>query len=387
MDAYHFTTTDGIDRYYHKDLSDSEKYVVCSCARNENDYIVEWVNHYLNLGFDKIFICDNNDDESLGNVLSEYINNGTVEIFDCRGFVSFQVQFYAMFCTEGNYKWCGYFDCDEFLELGTYSNIKEYLATKEDEICVSFNWMVFGGNGEYTKREGGVQERFKYPVSPISLFTENVFVKSIVRGGDIFKNGCWFNGSHIPIVDNMFNHKIGGYFQTNSQSHNYFPPRYKEGYIKHYYTKSFDEWMQKAGRGWPDGTTNLIAKKFFTCEDWANLPLKQMGEGLFMGDDADKIKENYQNMYDEFDVIHIVNSSDRIYPLMQGAFRLMVNTSGHTFCFSNEFIDDTLFNLLLEFGLRTGNNVVWTPTYDDVWRAYLKYNTGRNSTYFIIDFM
>ena len=77
-----------------------------------------------------------------------------------------------MFCTEGNYEWCGYFDCDEFLELGLYSDIKEYLKTKENEICVSFNWMVYGSNGERFKREGLVQERFKYPVSPISLYTE-----------------------------------------------------------------------------------------------------------------------------------------------------------------------------------------------------------------------
>ena len=29
---------------------------------------------------------------------------------------------------------------------------------------------------------------------------------------------------------------------------------YKEGYIKHYYTKSFEEWTNKSKRGWPDGT-------------------------------------------------------------------------------------------------------------------------------------
>ena len=50
---------------FRKDPADGDKYVVCTCARGENDYIVEFVDHYLNLGFDKIFICDNNDDDSL----------------------------------------------------------------------------------------------------------------------------------------------------------------------------------------------------------------------------------------------------------------------------------------------------------------------------------
>ena len=123
---YHFQTNE-IDRYFHKDPNDADKYLVCTCARGENDYITEFVDHYLKLGFDKVIICDNNDDNSIESVLASYIDNGTVEIFDCRGFKSFQVQFYSMFAHEGNYKWCGYFDADEFLELGIHDNIKQFL--------------------------------------------------------------------------------------------------------------------------------------------------------------------------------------------------------------------------------------------------------------------
>ena len=168
------------DIYTFPKIDNSDKYLVCTCAKNENEYIKEWVDHYLNLNFDKIIICDNNDDDSLLDVLGEYINNGLVEIFDCRGFDCFQVQFYTMFCKEGNYKWCGYFDCDEFLEIPSYNDIKEYLKTKEDEICISFNWLMYGSGGVIHKEIGTLKERFPYPVSPISVFTEICFVKSIV---------------------------------------------------------------------------------------------------------------------------------------------------------------------------------------------------------------
>ena len=382
---YHFQTNE-INVYFRKDLSDADKYLVCTCAKNENNYIVEWIEHYLKLGFDKIIICDNNDDDSLESVISEYTNRGVVEIFNCRGFGSFQVQFYSMFCTEGNYKWCAYFDCDEFLELGVYSNIKDYLATKQNDICISFNWMTYGSGGQYHMKEGGVQERFKYPISPISLFTENCFIKSIVKGGDTFKNGCWFNGSHIPTTEPMYWHNVGGYVQNNTTSHMYFVPKYKEGYIKHYYTKSFEEWMNKASRGWPDGTDTLKAKNYFVCRDWANLPLEQMGMGLFSDESCYK-SEGYINLLNNFDIIQITNSNQRVYAIVKGAFGLMHNSTGHTFCFSDPHIDDTLFNLFLEYGIRTGNRVVWTPTADDVWRVYEKYSDKRNPTYYIIDFM
>ena len=86
---YHFVTN-AINTYFNKDESDKDKYIVCTCAKNENDYIVEFVKHYLDLDFDKIIICDNNDDNSIEIVLKEFIDNGQVEIFNCRGFDSFQ---------------------------------------------------------------------------------------------------------------------------------------------------------------------------------------------------------------------------------------------------------------------------------------------------------
>lgn len=382
---YHFTTYD-IDTYFRKDPTDKDKYIVCACAKNENDYIIEWVEHYLKLGFDKIIICDNNDDNSLESVLQQYIENGTVEIFDCRKFGSFQVQFYSMFCTEGNYKWCAYFDCDEFLELATYSNIKDYLATKENEVCISFNWVMYGSEGEISKKEGGVQERFKLPISPIALFTENCFIKSIVKGGDFFKNGCWFNGSHIPTTEPMYWHSVGGYFQSDSSSHMYFGPRYKEGYLKHYYTKSFEEWCKKSGRGWPDGTDKLKAKNYFILRDWANYPLDQMRRGLF-SDESCYNSQGYVDLLQNFDIIKINNSNKRVYALIMGAFNLMYNTTGHTFCFGEEHIDDTLFNMFFEYAIRTGNRAVWTPNDEAIWRTYDKYSDMRNPTYYIIDFM
>lgn len=224
LDQYHFVTNE-IDRYYPKDPSDADKYIVCTCARGENDYIVEYVSHYLGMGFDKVIICDNNPDDSIESVLADYIDAGTVEIFDCRGFNSFQVQFYSMFASEGNYKWCAYFDADEFLELGVYSDIKEFLSTIEED-CVSFNWIVYGSNGKKHKTKGGVQKRFPIPVLPLALYKENVFVKSILRGGKGRFKDVWFNGSHIPMCSNPdMKYNIGGYCVVDYQSAYALPPK------------------------------------------------------------------------------------------------------------------------------------------------------------------
>ena len=371
------------ERFFNMDESDKDKYLVVTCAKNENDYIREWIQHYLNLNFDKIIICDNNDDESLLEVISDYIERGVVEVFDCRGLDSFQVQFYTMFCTTGNYKWCAYFDCDEFLELNLYTDIKEYLKTKENEKCVSFNWMIYGSNGVLKQEEGGVQDRFKLPVSPISLFTENTFIKSIVKGGDTFYGGCVFNGSHMPVTTPMYKHNVGGYFWKTDDSHQMFPPRYKEGYIKHYYTKSFNEWINKTKRGWPDGTNSLTCSKYFVCEDWCKFPIQNMNKGLFV-DNMENC--DYTDVLNQYDVILLLNPNRHIYAFFMFAFQIMLQSEGHTFILKDEHIDDTAYNLLLEFALKTNNKIVWANDNDDLWLAYLKYNKGKNSTYYILTF-
>lgn len=381
MEQYVLNLNDGNVRYFPKHKEDMDKYLVITCAKNENCYIREWIQHYLDLNFDKVIVCDNNDDESLLDIISDYIEQGAVEVFDCRGLDAFQVQLYAMFCSEGNYKWCAYFDCDEFLELGLYTDIKEYLDNKESEICISFNWMVYGSNGKIFKDGQGVQERFKYPTYPISTFVENCYIKSIVRGGDNFKN-CWFNGSHMPLKDESYKQCIGGYFWKENNSHQILPPRYKEGYIKHYYTKSYEEWVGKANRGWPDGTNNLNLCKYFVCNNGETMPYRNMVNSFFI--------DTYNNGYDEligaYDVFLLLNESKYICSYMVGAFRLMNNASGKTFVITGDNIDETVYNTLLEYAINTNNNVVWANTDEDVWRAYTKYNKGTNDTYYIIWF-
>lgn len=383
---YHFISNNGqIDAYFHKDPADKDKYIVCTCARGENDYLVEYVEHYLNLDFDKIIICDNNDDDSVEKVLQKYIEDGTVEIFNCRGFDSFQVQFYSMFCTEGNYKWCAYFDADEFLELGVYTSIKLFLETipAEDD-SVSFNWLVYGTNGIKHKTPGRIQDRFKEPVRPVVMFKENVFVKSILRGGPRRFENCWFNGSHIPMCSNDVRYNIGGSHISKTAVHTYSPVRYKCGYLKHYYTKTFDEWIKKASRGWPDGTPTLTGSNFMLCDNHSNYPIDNFIDAFFISPSASgNFGERMYPMLDEYDVIQVTNSSQQVYALTTQLMSMMKSTTNHTFVLTDDHIDDTLFAIFLEYAIITGNRIVFARDAREMWLTFLRYSQKDN--YYILD--
>lgn len=378
---YHFITNE-IDTYFKKDETDKDKYVVCTCAKNENEYITEFIEHYLKMGFDKIFICDNNDNDSLQEILEEYVKQGNVEIFNCHGFDSFQVQFYSMFCNEGNYKWCAYFDADEFLELSPkYNSIKEFLNGIEED-CVCFNWLTFGDNGQMYKTEGSIQERFPLPLSPINYRKENLFIKSIVKGGYNRFSDCWFNGSHIPTTSNKdVRYNIGGYFVTDEPKNNFYPLRYKNGYLKHYYTKSFEEWCNKANRGWPDGTKNLKMMNYFICnEKNAQIPnINYYSDSLF---DGTQVPD--KELIESYSVIQFFPKYNNMYNYTLSLFSHLKSTTNHTFILTSNFIDDAYFNMALEYAFRTNNTICFGEGQDELWKIFLNKNNNNAETYYII---
>jgi hypothetical protein len=109
------------------------KVCLCIIGKNENLYVKEFVNHYQNLGYNHIFIYDNNDinGESFSDILREEISNGFISIIDYKGYKGIQnsSQQEAYFdCYKRNkfhYDWLSFFDFDEFLELKIYKNIQE----------------------------------------------------------------------------------------------------------------------------------------------------------------------------------------------------------------------------------------------------------------------
>lgn len=94
--------------------------VICAMAKNEHKYINEWVEHYVNLGIDTIYLYDNDDEDKP--LIKDYINPkylDKVVIKNIRGqkreklqhdiYTGFYIKYGATF------DWCLFCDIDEFL--------------------------------------------------------------------------------------------------------------------------------------------------------------------------------------------------------------------------------------------------------------------------------
>ena len=148
------------------------KVVVCAIAKNEHPYINDWVNHYLALGFDKIYIYDNDDKGS--DYIGDYIDKiGKVEIIDIRGQKekNLQQKVYTQFYDNFAFDWCLFCDIDEFLYgIGSIKGfLKMPYLRNYNQIRVK--WRLFNDNDL-------IERDMKKPI--YKVFT-NVVNKSLHR--------------------------------------------------------------------------------------------------------------------------------------------------------------------------------------------------------------
>lgn len=359
---------------------DIDKHIVLTFAKNEDNYIIEFVEHYLKLGFDKIVIIDNNDESdnpTMPIILKEYIQNGTVELFDFRGEKNATLEIYKIYILDyGYFKWCGVFDCDEFLELNIYNNnIKDFLETI-NENSVSFQWLNFGSNDNDFYENKPLKERFVKPVYPILYFKENLFFKSIVRGRDkdtlkYYWEGASSYGVHVPCFSedtdkNIYN--LGGELILYNSSHQYFPLYYRHGFIRHYYCKSKEEFDKKVKRGYNDRTEEGGMKKSYEIFNngqelnfisYIHLPFDNNNENLIDNETLNTyVKDSNVYCIDIFD--------EEFYTIFKKIFDIMHLYHNKTIILKpNKKIDNILYTILLEGALCTGNKLILPKTNEE----------------------
>ena len=175
-----------------------DKVSLCAIARNENNYIREWVEHYRNIGFDYIFIFDNNDanGERITDVTDEFGDFVTVDT-RYRGKTDrmHQTEAYTEFYNNNKHKyaWICFFDIDEFIILEKHDNIKDFLKQEKFKNAdgVRVCWKIYTDSGIITVTDGNYsKERF-------TEYTEfnSKQCKTIVRGGLQYVNTIGVHGT------------------------------------------------------------------------------------------------------------------------------------------------------------------------------------------------
>lgn len=213
--------------------------LVC-IAKKEDDYIQEWISYHLKLGFDKIFIYENDWEHE--------IHNPMVQTFKVNG-PRMQVPVYNHFIQnyKNDYDWAAFLDIDEFLVLKKHNNIHEFVKDYENYDAIGVNWMLFGDNNLTSTSERGVLSRFTKRQNDV-----NPHIKSIVN---------------LKKVNSMLVHNhVGSWVDTNYKVYNNTPFNINGpidiAQINHYFCKTKEEFINKRERGRADDGTVRDMKDF-----------------------------------------------------------------------------------------------------------------------------
>ena len=242
---------------------------ICAIAKYENDYIAEWVRYHINLGFDHIYIYDNNevDGERIEDAIPADLKE-KISVLDVRGKKYMQKIVYNECYRTYDFDWCAFIDIDEFITFNPksgYTNIKQFVQDRNEFDAVHLNWMCYGDNGRIKFKKGNVVDRFSKPIRPLDFivkfdFPMNNHSKTILKKG-LNIDWChddkdWFSTPHTPWGLNNICDSTGNKLDENTPFVKY---DFSVAYLKHFITKSIEEYTIKIVRQCADCNANIYS--------------------------------------------------------------------------------------------------------------------------------
>jgi hypothetical protein len=214
---------------------------LCLIARNEGDYLKEWVDYHLLLGVERFYIYDNESAEPIRITLDEYIRAGWVVVNEIAG--QGQQLFAYDHCLQSygkNSRWIGFIDTDEFLVPKSTESLPGFLSDYEAFAGLAISSLFFGANNIRKKPIGG--QIASYTQRAPRTFRGSRLVKSIVQPDRIL----W------PMSPHLFVCKDNGFIVNEDKQrvdNQIFTHRSEKIQLNHYFTRSFEEIEEKLKRG------------------------------------------------------------------------------------------------------------------------------------------
>lgn len=246
---------------------ENKKYKVTICAifKDEALYLREWIEFHKIVGVDHFYLYNNFSNDKYLSILEPYIKGGVVTLID---WPVAQGQLLAYNDCIQKYKheaqWIGFIDLDEFIVPRSSDHIYDFLKKFEkNRGSVLIHWRLYGTSGKVQRDYNHlVTEDFfvcwpKYDTVGKCFYNTNFVFEKGSKKNRVLHHTLWtmWKGLSVPPV-NVFDHFcIFGQYRADSKS---FPIQ-----INHYFTKSFNEYLKKAGRGDVFFAKSHYDQKFF----------------------------------------------------------------------------------------------------------------------------
>ena len=205
--------------------------------RDEEAYLVEFVNYYLIHGVDHFYFYDNDSTIPVVEVIPGYRDVCTV--MKAPG-DAVQSRAYAHFCKHFKHetKWVAVFDVDEFVLPHRHGSLREFLLDFDHCDGIGINWVMFGDGHHKTPPAGGVIESYLYRQAK-----QDLCIKSVLKSDRLV--GFFHNPHFATLVDGSVYVDAHMNPITSASNENHTIDVIQ---LNHYFTKSEAEWKRKLHR-------------------------------------------------------------------------------------------------------------------------------------------
>ena len=223
------------------------KIALVAIACNEDNYLREWFSYHNNIGFDDIYVYQNNWQ------FKEEVPS-FVHLIDWPGEVQ-QLNAYNDFIKNKSkeYDWALFIDVDEYFVPNQFKDAKEAFEYYKNYYGVGFNWKLFGSNGlekaDYSK---GVIERFTKSQYGLNKHIKTAINLKKCNEMCIIDYVRFCNPHFVGIAIRYFftmradlmKYVMGPFSEIDMFS----TKTWDKPYIAHYITKSKEEFLERRSR-------------------------------------------------------------------------------------------------------------------------------------------
>ena len=245
-------------------------------AKKENLYAKEFIDYYIKLGVDHIFIYDDNDPntEKISDVINEKYKKYVSIYENIKSTIKNQTIAFTQ-CYKNNrnyYDWIFMIDMDEYLVI-INDTLKNYLKEDIFNKCdfIKIHWLLATDNNLLHYYKKTLFERFKPP------YIKNHLIKTIVKGNiDDLKYDI-----HNPIFSpkrNISCNNVGQILHSETFSLNALPNiNVDKAYFLHFKFKSTEEFINKYKRGYSNWfDQRFLLNRIYEYFNYNDITLKKI---------------------------------------------------------------------------------------------------------------
>lgn len=149
---------------------------LCAIAKDETPFLREWVAYHHHIGFEKIYIYDNESQVPVRDCLADFYDRGVFDSYTLQGKAMQLIAYNHCLKNHGHeFEWLAFFDLDEFLCLHQDTDARVLVRDYERYSALSLNWDSFGSSGHLSRPRGLVTESYRQSLGYSAI------VKCIVR--------------------------------------------------------------------------------------------------------------------------------------------------------------------------------------------------------------